>query len=73
MGSYRIILINPRLTEPLFVTQLTGVGWLTPRPSDFQNLKAISPKIMMQEHFYALYVFTVQSTGAVATTPPPTC
>ncbi len=25
----------------------------------------------MQEHFYALYVFTVQSNGGVATTPPP--
>ena len=24
---------------------------------------------MMQEHFYALYVFTVQSNGGVATTP----
>ncbi len=24
----------------------------------------------MQEHFYALYVFTVQSNGEVATTPP---
>ncbi len=25
---------------------------------------------MMQEQFYALYVFTVQSNGGVATTPP---
>ena len=25
---------------------------------------------MMQEHFYALYVFTVKSNGGVATTPP---
>ncbi len=24
----------------------------------------------MQEHFYALYVFTVRSNGGVATTPP---
>ena len=24
---------------------------------------------MMQEHFYVLYVFTVQSNGGVATTP----
>ncbi len=26
---------------------------------------------MMQEHFYALYVFIVQSNGGVATTPTP--
>ena len=26
-------------------------------------------KIMLQEHFYVLNVFTVQSTGGVATTP----
>ncbi len=32
-------------------------------------MKAISYKIMMHEHFYALYVFTVQSKGGVATTP----
>ena len=25
----------------------------------------------MEEHFYALYVFTVQSNGGVATPPPP--
>ncbi len=31
-------------------------------------MKAISSKIMMQEHFYGLYVFTVQSNGGVATT-----
>ncbi len=33
-------------------------------------MKAISSKIMMREHFDALYVFTVQSNGEVATTPP---
>ncbi len=32
-------------------------------------MKAISPKIMMEEHFYALYVFTVQSNGGVVTPP----
>ena len=36
----------------------------------YLNMKAISPKIMMQEHFYALYVFTVQSNGGVATPTP---
>ena len=30
-------------------------------------MKAISPKIMMHEHFYAFYVFAVQSNGGVAT------
>ncbi len=35
----------------------------------YLNLKAISSKLMMQEHFYALYGFTVQSNGGVATTP----
>ncbi len=33
------------------------------------NWKAISPKIMMQEPFYAFYVFTVRTNGGVATTP----
>ncbi len=35
-----------------------------------KQVKAIiSSTIMMQEHFYALYVFTVQSNSGVATTP----
>ncbi len=29
--------INPRLTEPIFVTQLTKGGGGVPLPSDFQN------------------------------------
>ncbi len=37
---------------------------------NIKNCEAISSKIMMQEHFYALYVFTEQSNGGVATTPP---
>ncbi len=31
-------------------------------------LKAISSKIMIQKHVYALHVFTVQSNGGVVTT-----
>ncbi len=34
-----------------------------------RNMKFESNFIMMQEHFYALYGFTVQSNGGVATTP----
>ena len=33
-------------------------------------VRSISSKIMMQENFYALYVFTVQSNGGVAAISP---
>ncbi len=36
----------------------------------YEILKVISPKMMMQEHFYALYVLTVQSTVIVEWQPP---